>query len=336
MIIACPDCESPFELRDENIAALVQLECPSCSFRMILDFAAANDASLVEDGMKMASGFRSAADYQAAVAAPFAAKPAAQPVAPAPELPVAPAPEPVAPEPEPVAAEAPAPEPIAAEAPAPEPVAPEPQPKFEAPAAAAHDVRSTMIGIAAPNFSEPPADSPAEPPKPATSAPSISLDAPAPDYDDDDGPTRVHDLSALKREAASEEAATQLLAPEPAAAPAPAAPDPEPPAAPEPAPEPAPDPAPEPVARPAESPAESQRQRVTPEAPKPVPMAAASGLQADLQDDLDLEIPRTNPFLVFVVVLTTVVALGLVAASLALEGTPDPRPLLQKLYEQNM
>ena len=54
MIIACPDCESPFELRDENIAALVQLECPSCSFRMILDFAAANDASLVEDGMKMA------------------------------------------------------------------------------------------------------------------------------------------------------------------------------------------------------------------------------------------------------------------------------------------
>ena len=92
MIIACPDCESPFELRDENIAELVQLECPSCSFRMILDFAAANDAALVEDGMKMASGFRSAADYHAALAV---AVPVPQPVAPAPEpeLPVAPVPE---------------------------------------------------------------------------------------------------------------------------------------------------------------------------------------------------------------------------------------------------
>lgn len=323
MIIACPDCESPFELRDENIAALVQIECPSCSFRMILDFAAANDASLVEDGMKMASGFRSAADYHAAAAAPES-KPAApapepKPVAPAPEpeLPAAPAPEPVAPEPEPE----PAP-PIAAEAPTPEPVAPEPEP---APGASAEpDVRSTMIGIAAPTFTDPAA------PPPEPSAPSLSLEAPAPDYDDDDdGPTRVHDLSALKREAESEEAATQMLRPEPAAPPEPT-PEPVATPEPEPAPDPAPEPPPEPSARPADKPAESQQQRITPTAPKPAPMAEA----ADLQDDV--EIPRTNPFLVFVVVLTTVVALGLVAASLALEGTPDPRPLLQKLYEQNM
>mgnify|MGYP000117596318 CR=1 FL=1 len=95
MIIACPECESPFELRDENIAALVQIECPHCKFRMILDFAAANDASLVEEGMRMASGFRSAADYHAATTAPAA--PAPEPtIAPVPAPEPAPAPEPEA------------------------------------------------------------------------------------------------------------------------------------------------------------------------------------------------------------------------------------------------
>ena len=144
MIIACPECESPFELRDENIAELVQIGCPTCSFRMILDFAAANDASLVEEGMRMASGFQSAADYHAAsqpAAAepdvPVAPEPEPEPVAPEPEpeLPVPPTPEPVAPapEPEPVA---PAPEPIAA--------APEPEPAPEPP-----DTRATIIGIVA-------------------------------------------------------------------------------------------------------------------------------------------------------------------------------------------
>ncbi len=44
---------------------------------MILDFAAANDPSLVEQGMKMASGFRSAADYHAST------QPAAEPATPA-------------------------------------------------------------------------------------------------------------------------------------------------------------------------------------------------------------------------------------------------------------
>ena len=51
MIIACPECSSPFQVVDGQIAALVQVECPTCSFRMILDFEAANDASLIEDGM---------------------------------------------------------------------------------------------------------------------------------------------------------------------------------------------------------------------------------------------------------------------------------------------
>jgi hypothetical protein len=65
MIIACPECTRPFELRDDHIAALIQIECPSCHFRMILDFAAANDPALVESGMRMASGFRTAAEFRA-------------------------------------------------------------------------------------------------------------------------------------------------------------------------------------------------------------------------------------------------------------------------------
>ena len=52
MIIECPECTRPFELADDHIAALVQVECPSCRYRMILDFAAANDPSLRETAMK--------------------------------------------------------------------------------------------------------------------------------------------------------------------------------------------------------------------------------------------------------------------------------------------
>lgn len=67
MIIACPECTSPFQVVDGQIAALVQVECPTCSFRMILDFEAANDASLREAGMKMAQGFQSEVAYRQAV-----------------------------------------------------------------------------------------------------------------------------------------------------------------------------------------------------------------------------------------------------------------------------
>jgi len=48
VIIACPECTKPFEVEDSEIAPLVQIECPHCVFRMILDFEAANDASLIE------------------------------------------------------------------------------------------------------------------------------------------------------------------------------------------------------------------------------------------------------------------------------------------------
>jgi len=80
MIISCPECAGPFEVPDDRIAALVQVACPHCAFRMILDFAAANDPGLVEQGMRMASGFRSAADYHASAqltAAPSEAEPVA-------------------------------------------------------------------------------------------------------------------------------------------------------------------------------------------------------------------------------------------------------------------
>jgi hypothetical protein len=60
-----------------------------------------------------------------------------------------------------------------------------------------------------------------------------------------------------------------------------------------------------------------------PKAPAPTPA------------DLGLETPpaRMNPLLLAFVVLTSLAAIGLVGASLALEGTPDPRPFLQKLLE---
>lgn len=98
MIISCPECAGPFEVTDDRIAALVQVACPHCAFRMILDFAAANDPGLVEQGMRMASGFRSASDYHASVGsgAQIAASPepevepevAARPVAAEPAAPL--------------------------------------------------------------------------------------------------------------------------------------------------------------------------------------------------------------------------------------------------------
>lgn len=114
MIIACPECTSPFQVLDDQIAALLQVECPTCRFRMILDFEAANDASLQEAGMRMAQGFRDEAAYRQAVgdgSVSYEAAPA-RPRVPTPE------PEPVRAAPQPAARPAPEPEP------APEPARP--------------------------------------------------------------------------------------------------------------------------------------------------------------------------------------------------------------------
>ncbi len=129
MIIACPECTSPFQVEDGDIAPLVQVECPTCKFRMILDFEAANDASLVEEGMGMAQGFFSEADYRQAVGAGALA--AATPAATAPHLHAVSEPEPAiepepAPEPTPV-------QPVELVAVAPEPRTPPTQPPPEHP-----------------------------------------------------------------------------------------------------------------------------------------------------------------------------------------------------------
>ena len=109
MIIACPSCSSPYQLRDSDIAPLVQVECPSCNYRIILDFEAANNPALVEAGTQTTNGYRDeAAYYEHADAAP-----AAQPAAAVPKPAPAPAPKPApAPAPRPPqATPAPAPRP---------------------------------------------------------------------------------------------------------------------------------------------------------------------------------------------------------------------------------
>ena len=96
MIIACPSCTSPYQLRDSDIAPLVQVECPSCNYRVILDFEAANNPALVEAGTQTTNGYRDEAAYHehAADAPAPAIQPAAQ--TPAPTSQPAPAPAPAA------------------------------------------------------------------------------------------------------------------------------------------------------------------------------------------------------------------------------------------------
>ena len=59
MIIACPNCTKPYQLPDEQVAPLVQVQCAHCDYRVIYDFEAANDPSLREPEMLLADGFRS-------------------------------------------------------------------------------------------------------------------------------------------------------------------------------------------------------------------------------------------------------------------------------------
>ena len=68
MIIACPNCTKPYQLPDDQVAPLVQVQCPHCEYRVILDFEAANDPSLREPEMLLADGFRSEDDYNQALA----------------------------------------------------------------------------------------------------------------------------------------------------------------------------------------------------------------------------------------------------------------------------
>ena len=66
MIIACPTCSGPYQLPTDQIAPLVQVACPHCEHRVILDFEAANDPKLVEPGHGKTVGFDNEHDYAVA------------------------------------------------------------------------------------------------------------------------------------------------------------------------------------------------------------------------------------------------------------------------------
>ncbi len=63
MFIVCPSCSGPYSIPAGQIAPLVQVACPHCEHRIILDFEAANDPSLREPGHQFAQGFESAEAY---------------------------------------------------------------------------------------------------------------------------------------------------------------------------------------------------------------------------------------------------------------------------------
>lgn len=310
MIIACPECEGPFEVRDGDIAELVQLECPHCRFRMILDFAAANDSRLVETGMRMASGFRTAAEYRRAAGGPIrVAEPAAQPV-PQPAEPPRPEVAPVAP-----AAERPAP-------PTTVPIAP--------PVSAAPPI------AAAPAAGVPPTAVAATPP-------SVRTVATVPEEDEDDASETIVRSAPVGRSTV-----IGMVPPSPPP-PAPRGPDAETEPArpraevfaragvPEPiveAPVPEPRPArPEPRPSPrAEAP--SSKPTTTP-APEPRPRPAVREAPAEVPEPGDsLVVRRPSAFGTVLLVLLVLIVAALTVASVLRKNTPDPRPLLEDLYRQ--
>ena len=354
MIIACPECSGPFELPAEHISELVQIECPHCAFRMILDFGAANDPSLVEEGMRMASGFRSASDYRSwsGVASPAAPEPARhlEPVTAEPAL-EAPTPMPTHQPAATAAAVLEAP-PRRASSPAPMMTPPgRPEPGLSAAAVVAKPIHPDVAAVQeAAARTGGTVVGPAPVPPPTTA----ELESPAPAADtgvmvddlgyDDESETIVRSpetAAALVRSAsttppstptsqparpqvahvqAEAEARQELESDEADIDVEPDEPEPEAPAA------------------------KAAVERIpphTPPAPKatsrsgdsePVPAVVAETSGTDL--DVYEERLHGSRFGTFVLVLLLLVAGGLVGASVALEGTPDPRPLLEDLYRQ--
>ncbi|MEE9382459.1 MAG: hypothetical protein V3V08_03495 [Nannocystaceae bacterium] len=70
MIVACPSCSDPYALHNDHIAALVQVACPHCGSRVILDFEAANDTTLREPATETTAGYVDEAHYRLAVGSP--------------------------------------------------------------------------------------------------------------------------------------------------------------------------------------------------------------------------------------------------------------------------
>ncbi len=314
MIIACPQCSSPFELRDNEVAELVQLDCPHCRFRMILDFAAANDPRLVEAGMRMASGYRNAADYRRALT------PAARPI-------LVPVEEPEVREPAlPAAADTGGPRPSE---PAPREVA-----RAEQPAAEARPAETKVVET--PRPAEP--RRVADVPRPAAPRPVAAEAGDAPgrrqDVDfDGDLPTRVAQRQSTQigmvppgipmpvadagSRGSGERRAESPGAPmKPGVAPAAEA-----------------------TAAERRSAAATTRPLPEPETqapPRPVrrvsePIAAAP---TAIDDGLEPTPRRGGAVGAFFLVMLLVLVAGLTVASLLRKNTVDPRPLLEDLYRQ--
>lgn len=311
MIIACPECVGPFELRDGDIAELVQLECPHCRFRMILDFAAANDAALVESGMRMASGYRSTSDYRAATGgAPL--RVAEQPTADAPEhvddglderptliaaeLPRIEPPQPDRSPPTAVPVEAPASRMPSVAASTPVATAPigarlDPTPVLTPLGDDDDDVQETIV--------RQPLSRGGTVVGMAPTAPRAEAERPA-DVPTEPARRRSDVLAAAGEPRRPVEARTE----EPAA----------------------------PVRRidaPPTTPAAEKPRPATPVAkPRPTPPPV-------VVDDIDDTPPaRSGVFGTIVLVLLLLAAVGLTTLSVMRKGTPDPRPLLEDLYKQ--
>ncbi|MEX1366297.1 MAG: hypothetical protein AB1Z98_24445 [Nannocystaceae bacterium] len=374
MIISCPECAGPFEVPDEHIAALVQVQCPSCSFRMILDFAAANDPSLVEQGMRMASGFRSAADYRSSVAAS-----PAEPVTPLPA--VAEAPPPRVPSTTPAADEA---RPAAARADAParprvdtdedlQVKIPRPAEEVAVRAPEPRRIDEDAMTMAPPGRDDvPPVRVPVVPtesaPQPSASTGTVVSPAPTaepshPSFDEaEDAPTvmvppeAVAEMRAQRDAAAAREAAEAAEAAEAdieldvdteteAEDSTPSGRDRLPPHTPpgrakttladdtdEDEPETKPRIAAK--ARAEDEPRTKTRTKVDSSLEPPPRRRKRPRLEAF--DDLEQDAPKDgmSTLGVIVVLVLLLLAGGLVGASMALEDTVDPRPLLEKLYRQ--
>jgi DNA-directed RNA polymerase subunit RPC12/RpoP len=329
MIIACPECAGPFDIPAQHIAELVQIECPHCSFRMILDFAAANDPRLVEEGMRMASGFRSAAEYRR-----FTHSPVAEPTPAAARhlepVPAQPSPSEIAPEP--AVATTPGSRPPRSRAPAPirapgravDAEVATPHPDVVAAQQAAARSGGTVVGpapvpppghpVAEPDVAEPDVAE-SDVAEPDVAAPDVAaVSARAPSTSPPARPvTREPEVRAKPQVEIQPEREI-----EPASPPATEAKTESPGA----------------IERlpPHTPPAPSAQSRSGDSGPEPVVPAVAETSGADL-DIYEKQLHGSRAGTV-VLVFLLLLAGGLVGASVALEGTPDPRPLLEDLYRQ--
>jgi hypothetical protein len=81
MILVCPECANPYELPNGQIAALVQVACPHCTFAVIYDFEAANQPELRETGTGLAQACWDRASYIHALGQNQVAQPRVAPAA---------------------------------------------------------------------------------------------------------------------------------------------------------------------------------------------------------------------------------------------------------------